>query len=71
VTLRERHAGAAFQIVLVKFASGWLAAVLLRAMEDTSLRLAVKFASDGLPSEAHPKGERRMVDQRGFEPLTS
>jgi hypothetical protein len=27
--------------------------------------------NSGLPTVARPKGERRLVDQRGFEPLTS
>ena len=40
-----------------------IAAVLLRATEDTILRLEVEFATDGSPSVARPKGERRMVAQ--------
>ncbi len=45
--------------------------VPLRGYAATVDILRLILGSLGLPSEARPKGERRMVDQTGIEPVTS
>jgi hypothetical protein len=45
--------------------------VHLRGYAATVDILRLRVSSLGLPSEARPKGERRMVDQTGIEPVTS
>ena len=45
--------------------------VHLRGFAATVDILRLQGSSLGLPSVARPKGERRMVDQTGIEPVTS
>ena len=57
--------------ILPREGTGGLSSVHLRGFAATVDILRLQGNSLGLPSEARPKGERRMVDQTGIEPVTS